>query len=74
MDSQSHTRDCWYKPHQGPQKGKWTPGLFHQWGTELSTIEGEENFTVGIVEDSRSHAVDAVTPDRVHFGITPTET
>lgn len=71
--SEPETRGCWYKPYAGGTKDKWTAGEFHQWGTELSTMEGEGNFTVAVVEDSRSHAVVTVTPERVHFGADPDE-
>lgn len=44
------TTACWFK--QG-MNAKWEPGRFHQLGAELSTVEGEGNFTVGVVEDDK---------------------
>ncbi|NQT13350.1 MAG: hypothetical protein HQ582_11410 [Planctomycetes bacterium] len=65
------TTACWYNLH-GPRAIEWTPGLFHQWGTEMGAAEGDGNYSIAIVEDARSHAVVTVLPDNIHFGTAPT--
>ncbi len=59
---------CWYKPHKGLLEDIWTQGLFHQWGFELGPIEGDDAFSVGIVEHAVYHDVMTVTPERISFG------
>lgn len=68
------TRACWYQPHKGPRKGKWTAGLFHQWGTEPACCEGDGCYSVAIIEDNQTHAIVTIMPDQVHFGSDPTST
>jgi len=62
------TRQCWYRPYTGPWKDQWIGGLFHQWGTEAGAVEGDGNYSIGLVEDGQSHAVVTPTPERIHFG------
>jgi len=65
------TTACWYKPYSGSRKDKWSAGCFHQWGSELASVEGEGNFTIGVIQDSHTGAVVTVIPERVHFGVDP---
>ena len=63
------TTACWYKPKV--RNAQWKSGYFHQWGTELASVEGDGNFTIGIIEDSRTHEIVCVMPECVHFGSDP---
>jgi hypothetical protein len=60
------TTACWYR-----RGDKWIGGLFHQWGVELGPVEGEDNYTVGIVEDSNSGKIFTPMPTEITFGAIP---
>lgn len=59
---------CWYRKNKADP---WMPGRFHQWGSELSPIENEGVFSVGLVEDTRTGAMLTIYPGNIHFGSAP---
>lgn len=71
LEAAPELRTCWYQPHQGPLKGEWTGGKFHQWGMEKGSAEGEGNFSIGIVEDSMTGDIATIEPERITFGLDP---